>query len=153
MQQSSVPDGDQNEARWAETLVILLIVAGFILTAFFGVRVLRSAAQLHQIRDRRVLQPGVTDVNLIRGWMTIPYIARAYRVPEQDLWQGLGIPEQSNRHKSLHALDLEYARGQPGAIINQVKTIISEYQSQHPTTPTPPGFPAPESHARGLWVI
>jgi hypothetical protein len=59
-------------------LIIGLIVLGLILIGFFGFRAVRSFLRI-QLTG---LEPGVTDVELIRGWMTIPYIATAYGVPE-----------------------------------------------------------------------
>jgi hypothetical protein len=117
---------------WAVILVIVLILAGVFLTAFYGPRVVRSFQQMHH----SPLRPGVTDVNLVRGWMTVAYVARAYRVPEEVLWQGLGIPREGNRFKSLRMLDREYAQDQPGRILTQVKTLIQQYQAEHPA-PTP----------------
>lgn len=125
--------GNSRIPFWLRALVILLVLAGAALTAFFGVRVLRMAAQLHRAR----LRPMPSDVALIRPWMTLPYLARAYRVPEDVLWQGLNIPRDPNRHKTLEALEREYAPGQPGALIEKVRAIIHDYQAQHPTlTPT-----------------
>ncbi len=140
MEQPPAPETDQSKTSWLFIAVVILILAGFALTAFYGVRVLRTYRQLHRIP----LQPGVTDVNLVRTWMTIPYIARAYRVPEDVLWQGLGIPREGNRFKSLRLLDRAYAQGQPGVILNRVKELIHQYQIQHPTpaTPTPQTFVA-----------
>ena len=127
------PEADGNRTSWLSIAVVVIILIGFGLTAFYGVRVLRSYRQLH----RMPLQPGVTDVNLVRTWMTIPYIARAYRVPEDVLWQGLGIPREGNRYKSLRILDRVYANGQPSVILNRVKDLIHQYQIQHPAPATP----------------
>ncbi len=135
MEEPPAPETGQSKTSWLFIAVVILILAGFALTAFYGVRLLRSYRQLHHTP----LQPGVTDVNLVRTWMTIPYIARAYRVPEDVLWQGLGIPREGNHYKSLRMLDRTYAEGRPGVILNRVKELIHQYQIQHPApaTPTP----------------
>ena len=136
MEQTPLPPEGRRQTSWLVILIVLVILAGFGLTAFFGVRALHSYRQLHLAR----LHPNETDVNLIRGWMTLPYIARAYRVPESVLWQELGIPEHGNRAKSLRALDRQYAAGKPELILTRVKDIISQYKSQHPGSP---GLPTP----------
>ncbi len=118
---------------WVALLVVVLIIAGVGLTLYYGGRFLSSIEQLRHVG----LRPGQTDTSLIREWMTVPYIARAYRVPENDLWQGLGIPEQGNRHKNLRALDREYASGKQGVVIDKVRAIIQDYQSSHSPTPSP----------------
>ncbi len=121
-------------SSWLTILVVLLILIGFGLTAYYGIRAVRSYREMHRVH----LRPGQTDVSLVRPWMTVPYIARAYRVPEEVLWQGLGIPERGNRAKSLRALDRQYAGGKPGAILEKVKEIITEYQGAHPAIPALP---------------
>lgn len=133
MMEPSAPAPRRNGLTWHTALLVgLLILSGLALTGYFGLRVLQTAQELHHMR----LHPGETDVQLIREWMTVPYIARAYRVPESQLWQGLGIPEPGNRQKSLRLLDRQYAGGQRGVIIAKVREIILAYQAQH--TPTPP---------------
>jgi hypothetical protein len=113
--------------------VVLLILAGVFLTVFYATRLWRVAAEIR----RNHLRPGATDVGLIQDWMTIPYIARAYKVPEESLWQGLGISPDTNRRKSLHLLDRQYGANQPGFILGKLQKLILEYQSEHPPTPTP----------------
>jgi hypothetical protein len=123
-------------SRQGRVVIIGLILVGLAVVAFFGFRAFRSYMQIRQ----HGLTPGVTDVEAIRGWMTIPYIAKAYGVPEDYLFAKIGIPAEGNRDKSLGDLNFEYAFGKPGAIIEAVKETIREYQT---VTPTPPG-PASE---------
>ncbi len=128
-------------ARWQEILIVLAVVAGLALTAVFSFRLYRSIVTMHHNR----LGPGTTDVSLIQGWMTIPYISRAYRIPEETLWQDLAIPARGNRIKNLYLLDRDYAGGKTGIILNRVKTIVSAYQAQPPPTPPPP-IPTQTAH-------
>jgi len=118
-------------------LVTGLILVGIGLTAYYGVRTVRSYRQLHHMP----LRPGETDVTQIREWMTIPYIAHAYRVPESVLWTGLGIPEAGNRNKNLHTLERQMAGEQPASLLEKVRSLITRYQGQHPT-PAPSSTPA-----------
>jgi hypothetical protein len=109
-----------------------LIMIGLILILFFGMRTVVSSIRIWQTG----LQPGVTDVEAIRGWMTIPYIATAYGVPEEYIFEQIGLPQTDNRNKSLGQLNRKYAYNQPAAILNAVKEAIRQYQAEHPT-PSP----------------
>jgi hypothetical protein len=125
-QQPSPP----NSRKW-QILIIGLIVLGLLLIGFFGLRAIRSYIRIQQTG----LEQGVTDVELIRGWMTIPYIARAYHIPEDYLFEQLNLPAEGNRRKSIGDLNRTYARGQPGVILEAVKAAIRRYQVEHPQPP------------------
>ncbi len=118
-------------SRTGQILIIGLIVLGMILVLFFGFRAVRSYLRIQQTG----LQPGVSDVELIRGWMTIPYIAAAYDVPEAYIFTQIGIPQPDNQNKSLGQLNRQYAPGEPAAILNKVKEVVRQYQAEHPPTP------------------
>ncbi|MCP4402513.1 MAG: hypothetical protein GY801_35060 [bacterium] len=77
------------------------------------------------------MKPGTTDVEAIRGWMTIPYITTAYGVPEEYIFKEIGIPVKENRKKSLSQLNLTYAFGQKGVIVGAVKAAVNTYQEKH----------------------
>ena len=129
-QPSSTP---ARSSRTGQILIISLIVLGVILVLFFGFRAVRSYLRIQQTG----LQPGVSDVELIRGWMTVPYIAAAYGVPEEYIFEQIGIPPGDNMEKSLGQLNREYAPGEPAAILNKVKEAVRQYQTEHPPTPEP----------------
>jgi len=114
--------------RWGRYLTTILIVVGIFLTIWFGMRSGVSAIRVW----RTGLQPGVTDVEAIRGWMTIPYIGQAFGVPEEYLFESLGIPAEGNRRKSLGKLNREYAPGERRAILTRLKTAIRRYQTEQP---------------------
>ena len=73
------PQSSPASSRLERILPIGLIVFGLILVGFFSFRAARSFLRI-QLTG---LEAGVTDVELIRGWMTVPYIATAYGVPEE----------------------------------------------------------------------
>ncbi|MBN1219736.1 MAG: hypothetical protein JXM69_12475 [Anaerolineae bacterium] len=122
----------RSPSRKERILIIVLIVAGLILVLFFGFRAFRSYMRIQQTG----LQPGVTDVEAIRGWMTVPYIATAYGVPEAYIFESIGIPQEGNQNKSLRQLNGEYGDDQ-GAVVTAVKAAIRQYQADHPLTPEP----------------
>lgn len=118
-------------------ICIGLVVLGLILTIMFSMRVVRSYLRIWQTG----LEPGMTNVEAIRGWMTIPYIAKSYGVPEEYIFEQLDISPQGNRRRALHDLNQEYMAGDPGEIIEDVQRAIEQYQAKH-GTPTP--LPTPQ---------
>jgi hypothetical protein len=85
-------------------LIAGLLVLGLVLTVVFGGRALRNYQRLQLQKN----PPGMVDVEAIRGWMTMPYIAQAYDVPEDELFAALGIPSEGNRNVPLRRLAERY---------------------------------------------
>jgi hypothetical protein len=108
-----------------------LIGAGLLLVLFFGWRAARSSLRLW----RGGLPPEATDVEAIRGWMTIPYIAKAYHVPEPYLFERLGLPPEENRDKSLAELNQLYRPNEPRIVILEVQEAIQQFQAGRPPPP------------------
>ena len=125
-------------SRWEKRLTTTLIVLGLILILFFGFRAVRSFLRIQFTG----LEPGVTDVELIRGWMTIPYIAAAYDVPEEYIFEQIGVPQEDNQNKSLFRLNSDYFGGEPQAILKVVQAAIRQYQAEHPP---PTASPEPDA--------
>ena len=117
-------------------MIIILIVIGLALVGFFGWRAVRDHRRLQQ----RGLTPGTTDVEAIRGWMTLPYIAHVYGVLRQALFDGLGIPESGNDHLSIQELADKY--GRDAAEVRQtVQQAIQRFLAAPRHPPGPPGEP------------
>ena len=122
----------------------LLVGLGLVIVLFFSFRIVRVIRHwngpLHP-------QPRATttDTTLIRDWMTIPYIARTYGVPDHILFKALEIPEQENRKKSLIDINNQYFPEQEGFVITRIQQAILEFQAQAPLQPppdSPPNAPA-----------
>lgn len=115
-------------------LPVVLIVLGLIITAYFGMRAVRSFRQMEYIRQEG-LDRGTASVEAIRPWMTIRFIAVAYAVPEEYLYSQLNIPfDRRSAHAALSRLNREYELGQSPtgdypAIIDQVKAAITAYRA------------------------
>ena len=128
------------------TLVIGLIVIGILFTAFFGMRALHA---FKRFNGHRPPPPGKveTDVELIRDWMTIPFISRMYHVPDEIIFEALKIPPNDNRDKSLMELDQEYYPDTGGFVMDLVKATILAHQppptAVPPQTAIPPLTPVP----------
>lgn len=119
-------------------LTIIAIVIGGVLVVLFGVRAVRSFFHLREMGRR----PTMTDVSQIRGWMTVPYIAKAYAVPEEELFDALGLPGPENRKRSLADMNRALAPGKPGLMVETVQDAITRFQSRHPPRGEPPKPPA-----------
>lgn len=125
---SSTSSSSVTTMRWQRLLAIGLIVLGLVLVGLFSARTIVSYIRIQQTS----LKPGVTDVEAIRGWMTVPYIARHYQVPEEYIFQQIQIPITDNQKKSLRDLNRRYAADQQGAILAAVKAALRQYQAEHP---------------------
>jgi hypothetical protein len=113
-------------------LVIGLIVIGILFTAFFGMRAFHA---VRKFNGHRPPPPGKveTDVELIRDWMTIPFISNMYRVPEKTLFDALDISPFSNHDKSLKDINQDYYPDADGYALDLVKKTI--LANQPPPTP------------------
>ena len=124
-------------------LIFGLILVVMVVVAFFGMNMIRSFKRMngHNPFHGKPPTANQTDVELIRDWMTIPYISETYEVPPDALFFGLGIPlEKKNGKKSLLQLNEEYFPDQPGVILTQVKDSIKAFQNEtHPPEPLIPG--------------
>jgi hypothetical protein len=113
-------------------LIPVLILFGVVIVGFFGLRTFLAFRNFsgHQPPP---LPPAAsqqieTDVDLIRDWMTIPYISRTYHVPTKLLFDALGIPSRGNEEKSLAQLNEAYSPQAPGIVLEVVKGAIRAYQ-------------------------
>jgi hypothetical protein len=121
-------------------LVIGLIVLGLLFTAFFGMRVFHAFKKFDGHRPPPPGRPGnvETDVEFIRNWMTVPFIAELYHVPEHPLFEALKIPpDKENREKSLRDLNREYYPDADGFVLETVKATVTELQPSPTPTSTP----------------
>ena len=117
------------------SLVTGLIIIGLIIAVFFG---LRTARAFRQFQEHRPPPPFATEhietnVELIRDWMTIPFISKMYHVRPHILFEAVGIPEQGNRDKSLKQLNEEYFPEASGIVETKVKAALLE--NLPPSTP------------------
>ena len=127
--------------------VVGLIIIGLMIIGFFGLRTARAFRQFHGHRPPPPFSEHVeTDVELIRDWMTVPFISRMYHVPERFLFDALEIPEHGNKEKSLKQLNEEYYPQAQGIVLEKIKTIILANQPQqiqtNPETPVVSTVPA-----------
>ena len=77
----------RNPRFWA----IMLLLVGLVIIVRYGQRTLRSYREFTYAREQGLLD-GSASVAAIRPWMTVRYIAVAYAVPEEYIYDQLGIP-------------------------------------------------------------
>src|SRR5215212_8399757 len=104
--------------RQRNFVVGLMIMIGLIIIVFFGLRTARAFRQFHSHRPPPGFAPRPieTDVDLIRDWMTLPYISITYGLPPRLLHEALKIPPDRGEKKSLKQLNNQYFPGQPGLV-------------------------------------
>ena len=131
--------------------VVGLIVIALIMIGFFGLRMARSFREFrgHQPQPPPFAQgTAETDVELIRDWMTLPYISITYRLPPHLLYETLKIPPKGNEKKNLKQLNDEYYPQQPGIVLKLVKAAIRSNQpvatAAPPDTAIPTLTPVPQ---------
>lgn len=124
-------------------LMIGLIILGILFTGFFGMRAFRAFRKFdgHRPPPRGEVE---TDVELIRDWMTIPFISRTYQVPPEIIFEALKISPQKAHDKNLKVLNEEYYPDQDGFVLSVIKATILADQASHPPVPDiSPTAPAP----------
>jgi hypothetical protein len=112
-----------------EKLVLrAIVIVGLVLALFFGFRTVKSAIRV----ARTGLEPGTVKTESLRGWMTIPYIAKAFEVPEEYLFAKLGLSGEGYRGRSLSSINRELAPDRKGFAVETIKAALSEYLKSRP---------------------
>ena len=127
-------------------LITGLIVVGVLIVGFFGLRTFHAFREFRGHRPPPPFAPAEaqqveTDVELIRDWMTIPFISKMYHVPPPVLFETLNIHPNGNQDKSLNDLNQKYYPEENGIVLEKVKTAV--LANQPPLIPTPQGTPVP----------
>ena len=74
----------------------------------------------------------------VRPWMTIPYLAHTYQVPEENLFTALGLaPTADNRRQPLRALAWHEGRN----LDADIATLTAAIEARRASTP-PGALPA-----------
>lgn len=122
----------------------LIIFVGLAIVVFFGLRTARAFRQFHGHRPPPpfATKPAEMDVNLIRDWMTVPFVSKMYDVPPSILFDALEIPEEGNHEKSLRRLNEEYYPQAKGIVLEKVKAAVrASLPEPEVLTPTSPASP------------
>jgi len=106
------------------SMIVGLIGIGLIIIGFFGLRTARAFRGFHGPPPAFGTRSVETDVDLIRDWMTVPFISKMYHVPLPLLFEALGIPAHGNQEKSLKQLNEEYFPQASGIVLEKVKAAV-----------------------------
>jgi hypothetical protein len=73
--------------------------------------------------------PVATGLRDVRQWMSVRYIANSTGVPEQAIFDAIGIPATDNQYKPLDLLAKEqHYRGGPRALENAVRSALAQHK-------------------------
>lgn len=120
------PQAGHLSSRWA----VVAVVVGALLIGVFGWRA------WHQWAFEARVASGEVQVDTLRGWMTLPYIARVYGVPEAELRAALGAPPSGDSQRSLREW-FERTGRDPVAARRAIEALILARRSQAASTPSP----------------
>jgi hypothetical protein len=113
-------------SSWGYPLAVALLIVATSATVFFGVRTYRSFQLL-----RSAYAVGAPKTSAIRGWMTLQYVARAYRVSETSLTEELGLPSGADPDISLKAI-ADALRISPPQYVQRVQRVVAEHAPEQP---------------------
>ena len=114
------PDG------WQKWIVLGALTLVILVTALFAVRTVRRAMFWRTHRDE-----------VIRPWMSIPYVAHSYRVPPHELYQALGIIPQTHDRRPLKQIAREQNRS-VDEVTSILQDAITRARANQPTAAPPP---------------
>ena len=116
-----------------QLLKVVLVLVGLGLVFHFGGRTLESYRQVRYVQEQG-FDTGDADVNAIRPWMTIHFVAAAYAVPQEYIYAELGI-DSTRRRRNIDIRhlneDLRLGRSENGhypAVIDRLRQIILAYR-------------------------
>ncbi len=112
-----------NRMRWATYFVVL---ASLVACVWFGLRTYRSYLLL-----RSAYEVGMPQSGTVRAWMTVRYVAAAYRVPEALLIARLGLPVDMASDATLKSL-AEQQSLSPFRYVQRVQQIIADVAPASP---------------------
>jgi hypothetical protein len=110
-----------------------LILIAFVLTASFAglfvVRTVRHALYWGRHRDEA-----------IRLWMSVPYVARSYRVPPHVLYKAINLTPAPRDRRPLRDIALEQNRPVE-ALAAELQSAVVEFRAHPERYPPPPPPP------------
>ena len=111
-------------ARLKLAITALLLCLALALTVFCAVQTVQAFQRFQQ--ERQLVM--TADVRAIRPWMTVPYIAHFYRVPESYLDQSLHITNDRIAH-DLPLRDLaSHVKRSLDSLIQDIQHAILNYR-------------------------
>ena len=116
-----------------KVILIILLIVGLILAGFFATRAFHGFQRVRGLK----FGGGESNVELIRGWMTVDYIAKMYHVPPDVVLSPLNLADAGNGNRSIGSLIRSTGTTDPDGMLEKVKASINVFQ-QKDMIPTPP---------------
>ena len=113
--------------------VSLLLCVALASVVFAAVSTVQAYQQFTQ--QRQHVMAG--DVSTVSSWMTLPYIARVYHVPEGCLSQSLHITSPTLRQHANLRFIANYYHRPLNTVLNDVRNAIEHYRQKHLVCPAP----------------
>ncbi len=114
--------------------LVVLVAIALVITVVLGGRA--TWRLVHRLTGPPP-PPRQADISAIAGWMSVPYVARAYRVPAAELFKALGVSPAGHRTSTLDDLARETGRT-PDETLRLVREAVRAWQETHPPPPRPP---------------
>jgi hypothetical protein len=114
----------QQPLGWQQWLLIAGLVVSLAVAGVFAIR------GLHYFPRRQVDEP-------IHAWMSVPYIARSYRVPPSILYSALGLPAQPPDRRPIMAIARAQNRPVAALIAALQNAIVHDRPPYVLPSPTP----------------
>ena len=114
--------------NWKQWTVIAALILVLAVTGLFAVRTFRRAVYWRMHRDE-----------VIRPWMSLPYVAHSYRVPPRVLYEALKIDHPPHDRRPIKQIAAEQKRSADEVIAILYQTIARARQQ-----PPSNGPPQPE---------
>ena len=111
--------------QWAAIAALLLVLA---VTGLFSVRTVRRAIYWRMHRDE-----------VIRPWMSLPYVAHSYRLPPRVLYDALKIPHPPHDHRPIR----EIAKEQNRSVEEVISTLQGAIAIERSRLKSPSSGPPP----------
>ena len=122
------------QISWRRWIAVLFIGVGLILVIVFGVRTFHSFQQIRYIESQG-FDDGTASIEAIEPWMSARFVAVAYGVPEEYLFDRLGIEYRArDANAPLARINRRLRLGREPVsddpeILDRVGQIILEYRA------------------------
>lgn len=122
---------------WRVTRVFLLMLLLLICVVLLVIVARQLTRNFLAVRNARRVQAG--ERLGVRPWMTVPYIAHTYGVPEELLFSTLALPSTPrNRHAPLQLLAAREGQD-PNEYVTRLNAAIDGWRLEHPSPTRKPG--------------
>jgi len=104
----------------------VIVVALFmgVIYGFQGAGVWSTSGKVTGSGER--IAPSASDVNSIKGWMTLDQVSAAFRIPVEEILSAFNLPSDTPPSTALKDLESDTFD------VTALRTWITEYKSSHP---------------------